>query len=278
VTITLKPVHLVIVAFVLGILAAGGVAFGMGGGDDDDNGGASAVAQPTETPVPPAPTATATATAVPPTATPTPGVVPATEASPAALPDRTECSEIKGTAYRSEAERAWYQRNCEASAAAAGPAPAPPTSPSDSQPPAPSGPTPEEVEYRGRATVLISANAARLTQFNSQIETQVLQSFTQFQSTVLEIGSIAGSLADQMPGLEPVPTRFRAAHDQLVSSLIAYRDMARKILDINVTAPSAQQQFLTWLEDFNESAIALNAAFEDYELVTGVDVMGLAEP
>jgi|SRR5581483_593516 len=31
---------------------------------------------------------------------------------PAGGPDRTDCNEIRGTPYRSDAERAWYQANC----------------------------------------------------------------------------------------------------------------------------------------------------------------------
>lgn len=31
---------------------------------------------------------------------------------PTKLPDRTNCSEIRGTDYRSETERQWFQRNC----------------------------------------------------------------------------------------------------------------------------------------------------------------------
>jgi LPXTG-site transpeptidase (sortase) family protein len=39
---------------------------------------------------------------------------PSAAAEPTAtpLPDRTSCSEIAGTAYRSDAEREWYQKNC----------------------------------------------------------------------------------------------------------------------------------------------------------------------
>jgi hypothetical protein len=31
---------------------------------------------------------------------------------PTALPDRTDCNAIRGTDYRSEAERQWFRQNC----------------------------------------------------------------------------------------------------------------------------------------------------------------------
>ncbi len=40
----------------------------------------------------------------------TPGAQPAAPAT--APPDRTDCNQIRGTPYRSNAERAWYQANC----------------------------------------------------------------------------------------------------------------------------------------------------------------------
>ena len=49
-------------------------------------------------------------------ATSAPTAVPTQVASPTptGLVDRTNCAEIRGTAYRSETERVWFQRNCSA--------------------------------------------------------------------------------------------------------------------------------------------------------------------
>jgi LPXTG-site transpeptidase (sortase) family protein len=50
---------------------------------------------------------------------PTPTLVPP-EPTATAVPDRTSCSEISGTAYRSDAERDWYLANCSGQAASSG--------------------------------------------------------------------------------------------------------------------------------------------------------------
>jgi hypothetical protein len=96
----------VIIAVVplLAFLVAAGISFGIGGNDDDDD-QASALATATAT--------QAVAQASTPQASPT-ALVTATP-----LPDRTSCSEIQGTEYRSEAEQAWYQENCASAPASA---------------------------------------------------------------------------------------------------------------------------------------------------------------
>jgi hypothetical protein len=87
------------------------------GGEED--GELSAAATPESTEVPQlAATSTHSATPVLPTATsvpatPTPVPQP-TEVEPSPLPDRTDCEEIRGTAYRSEQERQFFLANCTA--------------------------------------------------------------------------------------------------------------------------------------------------------------------
>jgi hypothetical protein len=78
-----------IIAFVFGVLLNGYIALSI---LDDDS---SSAAAPEDNPVivPSNPTAE-------PTATPTP------------LPDRTDCDEIRGTDYRSPAEREFYLASC----------------------------------------------------------------------------------------------------------------------------------------------------------------------
>jgi hypothetical protein len=41
-----------------------------------------------------------------------PTALPGAVITPTPLPDRTSCDQIRGTEYRSEAERQWFQRNC----------------------------------------------------------------------------------------------------------------------------------------------------------------------
>jgi hypothetical protein len=84
-------------------LIAAAITFGSGG-DDDDQATALPSATPTRQPVAAANTAVPTAAATPePTSTVT---------------DRTSCAEIRGTDYRSSAERDWYNQNCTGTAAA----------------------------------------------------------------------------------------------------------------------------------------------------------------
>jgi hypothetical protein len=263
VTFTLKPWQVVVAAFLLGVIIAGGAFAALSGANGDDGGEQVVAATPTATlpaptPVPtdtPAPSPVPSPTPPPATATPSPTTTPA----PTALPDRTECAEIAGTPYRSETERQWYQRNCADGAPAAPSGPAPPAS--ATQPPAASGPTAEEVSYRSRAEALISANTARLLQFVGQEPTGV--------NSILDLGSIAGNLADQMPNLEPVPPRFRAVHDQLLVALIDYRDWCRAIVDVDL---ADAEEYFAWLDVFFERVDGLIAAFEDFELVTGADI------
>ena len=100
----LKPLLLgLAAAAVVGLLIGGGYILGTSGGDDESSPAAVAAAstdtpQPTATPIPVAPTTVPTLTPRP-TATPRP-------------PDRFNCSAIKGTDYRSLAEREWYLANC----------------------------------------------------------------------------------------------------------------------------------------------------------------------
>lgn len=61
-----------------------------------------------------------------------PAVTVAANATPTRLPDRTSCTEIQGTDYRSTAERDFYRANCIATAT-----PTPSASPSPSPGPSP---------------------------------------------------------------------------------------------------------------------------------------------
>lgn len=81
--------QIALVAFVVGVLIHACIltAVFSGGGDDGGKKGDS-----------PAITA--------------PSARPETSPTPTPLPDRTSCSQIQGTNYRSEAERTWFLQNC----------------------------------------------------------------------------------------------------------------------------------------------------------------------
>jgi hypothetical protein len=84
-------------------LIAAAISFGNGGDDDDPQASA-----PTVTPT----RAVAAAQSPTPAATAVPTQTP--------VPDRTDCSAIRGTDYRSEAERAWFNENCSGTASSGG--------------------------------------------------------------------------------------------------------------------------------------------------------------
>ncbi|HEY4684918.1 MAG TPA: hypothetical protein VII57_02615 [Dehalococcoidia bacterium] len=108
------------IALLLIVLLGGVYALGRSG---SSSGGSEAKATAV-----PSPASSTPAPAVASPATPTPAPPPTEQAPPAApvtLPDRTNCAEIRGTAYRSETERQWFIANCTTPAAA--PTSRPPT-------------------------------------------------------------------------------------------------------------------------------------------------------
>jgi hypothetical protein len=102
ISFTLKAWHLVVLGFVVGGALSAAAVLAATSGSSEEPGGTEGVeaavlgtieAAPTE--VPPAPIAE-----------------PPPEPEPEPLPDRFNCSEIRGTDYRSAAERLWFIDNC----------------------------------------------------------------------------------------------------------------------------------------------------------------------
>ena len=93
-----RAVLIGIVPVVVFLIAA---AISFGGGDDDEQASA--------------PSVTPTRQAVAAAPSPTPAATP--EPTPTSIPDRESCSEIRGTDYRSDAERTWFNQNCTGTAA-----------------------------------------------------------------------------------------------------------------------------------------------------------------
>ena len=116
-------------------------ALALAGGND--NGGSPKLAL--------AETATATATAVPsatpvpPTATPIPPPLPTEVPPPPPEPNRANCNAIRGTAYQSSTEEAWFRANCITPGGGGAPAatstPIPPPPPGGGGGPPPPAPT-----------------------------------------------------------------------------------------------------------------------------------------
>jgi hypothetical protein len=164
-------------SFVVG-MAIAGVLFGFAlviynafaGGDGYDND--FLVVLPTRIPtaVSAAPTQPPQSSAAPASLTPNISsilsftAVPAATTVPGALGDRTSCDQIRGTAYRSEAERIWFTANCQASptptpagsAASVTSTPEPPAV----TPPTPSGPDP-----------IVGAYAALIREYDGAADT-----------------------------------------------------------------------------------------------------------
>lgn len=88
---------------VAAFLIAAAISFGSGGGDEDNPQAAAPTVAPTRS--------VAVATAVP-TAAATP------QPTATVLADRTDCAAIRGSDYRSTAERDWFNKNCTGTAAA----------------------------------------------------------------------------------------------------------------------------------------------------------------
>jgi len=125
ISFTLKPWHFAVLAFLAGVGLTAAAALAMSSGGDQP--GAEAKSGRTvETATPELPTPIAR------TPTPEPAAPPPPP-EPAPLSDRINCAEIRGTDYRSSAERLWFEANCAARANTAVPqlgglsAPPPPT-------------------------------------------------------------------------------------------------------------------------------------------------------
>lgn len=84
--------QIALVAFVVGVLLHACVLTAVfSGGDDGGNGGGGEGNTPSIS---------------------SPATRPETSPTPTPLPDRTSCSQIQGTNYRSETERTWFLQNC----------------------------------------------------------------------------------------------------------------------------------------------------------------------
>ncbi len=244
----------VTIAVVLGIVVATG--------GNDSSPPSQVVAAPSV-----APTLAAT---LAPTSTPVPSPAPAptqpppapTEAPPPPPPQIRTCAEIRvDPAYRSEEERQFFIQNCVAtprpqSTSAAPQANAP-------GPPSQAGPTEEEQAYTRRASQVNLEYTAKLSQYWNTPSQGGL-------NDLYDLGAIALNHANAISAIQPVPSRFRGAHDTLIGTLLAFRD---HILRINTVG--SQSQFLTWLATYERLADTLNVNLVAWQRAVGVQVVSL---
>jgi hypothetical protein len=257
-TITLKPIHLVAIAFVLGLILTTGIVLAISGGDGgsvqativltptiDQSKLSSSDAAPTPIPVSPTP-------------------VPPPSPSPEPQPVRS-CTEIRAAgSYLNDVERDFFLGSCQTpastgsapvSSAALAPA-APQPTVVVAAPPAVIDPAIAEAEraYKARAEATSAAWLVRYKQLPRLITSR---------AQLIDYGSVSGGWANQLDGIGPVPPRFQRAHDQLAAALRALDAHTRvEPLVLNLA-------YLTTLSDL---ADGVNGAYEDYALVVGLPV------
>ncbi len=209
-----------------------------------------------------APTPTTIPTPIP-TLTPTPPPPP----PPTPAPEVRTCDAIRADPeYRSPEEQAFFRNVC-ALTPVPGPArtggqPAAPPAPT--QPPAgPSGPTVEEQAYTRRASQVNLEYVAKLSQYWNTPSLGGL-------NDLYDLSAIALNHANALNAIQPVPARFRPAHDTLVRNLLAFRDHI-----LTIERVSSQSQFITWVGTYERLADNLNTSLAAWQLAVGVQVISL---
>jgi hypothetical protein len=232
----LNTTSLLIGALAAGLVAAIAVIVVLATAGGDDKGGAGALAA-TATPA-----ATATATPAP-TATPLP-----TEAPPPTEPPPTEPPPPPAATPRPPAQ--------------------PTTPPPPPPPPPPAGPTEEELAYVRRATAIVVARAANLDVFfQTPLASRTLgAAFTEF--TVGLAAQLRG-FANDLNGITPVPQKYRAAHNNLIGSLIT---LTRSLDEWNQGLINTEARFIEWLARTDRQMDAVDVTLDQYLEVTGIVV------
>jgi hypothetical protein len=232
-TITIKPVHLVVVlAFVLGI----GTALVVSGSGGDDKTATLPTATPTEERF----------ADIAPTETPVPPPLP-TEEPPPPPPPPTEEPLPPPTAVP--------QLPREGAPSAPPPAPATPVPPPP--PPPPQGPTLDEQRYRNQATAQLFALITQLRQYH--VPTRGVF------NDILDIGGIARNFANQMTAFQPVPARFQRAHTQLQQAMTLFANHCTTVTMIPNAAAVEP-----WYDRYLVLYDLVGLALEDYQLVVGI--------
>ena len=221
-TFTIKPVFIALLGgIVIGGLLVGFAFFLMNGGDEEPQLDTRA-AQVDE-----APTPAPTATSVPPTHAPSPSV-PASTQTPE--PRVRSCGEIRATGYESDAERSFFLSSCFSSQQATGPTatPRPANTPAPPAAVAPIGPSEQEVAYRREAQSTVTAFTVRLEQFIAYFDTaDFVANPASAANFLLEFSSQVRTFAYEVSINQPVPPRFRQAHDRMIASATALADHLR---------------------------------------------------
>ena len=259
-TITIKPLHLAIIAAFAGGIAVAGVAlFVLGGGD------AAPLTSPTpstanldEAPTAkPLPEATQEATAEP-TAEPTQEPEPEQDE-----PEIRSCEEIEAAGtYNSPEERTFFLDECVGGGSAVAPAPA--TSSGATSPPAPasSGATAQEELYRTRAEGSVNVFAVKIAQYYNTPSVGVTGDW-------LELGLVMRRFTQELDRLPETPPRFLQAHNQFRASLLSLADYLATFVNVD---PADEDEYLSWFVIAIDKFAAMFAALQDYSLVVGFDL------
>jgi hypothetical protein len=263
ITITLKPLHLAIIAaFIGGILVAGAAVLAFN--DSDDPGQSPAEPSLANVNEPP----TLAPTSPPPSETPEPSPEPTDTPEPTPEekdePEIRSCAEIEAAGtYNSPEERQFFLDNCTSSGPSSNPAPA---VQDDDDEPAPasssSNATADEQHYRGRASAIVSSFGVRIGQYYNSPSHGVT-------GDILDFGVVLRRFAIEIDGIQNVPPRFQQVHDQLVGSLIATSDFIMTFVNVNI---ESEAQLLNWIEEYIEYAEAMVGALDDFALVLGIEL------
>ena len=254
-------------AFIIGALSAAVVGLiaviavlALSGGDDSSTGQAKAQ-----------PTVAASATSTPPAASPAPTQppptpVPPTPVPPSPVPPTPEpairtCAEIRASGtYVSDAERQFFLQSCGTTGQAQPTArPGATTAP----PPQDTGQAEAEEAYRRRASGVNLEYTAKLRQYWYTPSMGAL-------SDLYDLSAIALNHANALNAIQPVPARFRASHDALVGSLLAYRDHLLRITSVN-----SLSAYLTWVATYERLADNLSVSLVAWQQLVGIQVVNL---
>jgi hypothetical protein len=124
--------------------------------------------------------------------------------------------------------------------------------------------TEEEQRYRSKAS-------AQLAYFNARIRQFLQADYSPgFYSDLLEVASISDGFINALNGLQPVPPRFKSAHDAMLRAETAFRDYARTGTSLKTVA-----DFRRWYPGLEAAADRADNALATYNQVVGTKLPGI---
>jgi len=119
-----------------------------------------------------------------------------------------------------------------------------------------------ERQYRVRAEVQL------LSKMNSLIQWTTTSTH---RSSILRFGETAAAWAIEMETWEPVPTRFRQAHDDLIAGMTAINEYAETIRSV----PRDQASYDAWNTEFTLVITQTDITLDQYKFVVGITLSPL---